>query len=188
MCNPEDACWISTKPYILRIIVGYVYSGEYGSGRWPNSIRTIYTPIVCPGLETHGGPGAIGPRIFQMAPLLWRLSNLLHIFTCSGPRTLIWALKFLGAGALRPSRKKNRVSSPVYHIILAYKQVNEPSVQNCLAAHLLCLQKIAISAHIRHRKLTKIWAKQSKGTSAHRALLLCILPSIYDNPFNSSSP
>ena len=35
---------------------------------------TLYKDVcMTPGLETHGGPGASGPRIFQMAPELFEV-------------------------------------------------------------------------------------------------------------------
>ena len=56
-----------------------------------------------PGLETHGGPGAIGPRIFQMAPRFWWTFYLyLHVRAtrfCFGP------LVFKSGGPKCPRKK-----------------------------------------------------------------------------------
>ena len=77
--------------------------------------------ILFIGLETHGGPGAIGPRIFQMAPHFLRpgAHRVPQIFE---PPTYIYIFEppdfglgphvFRSRGPKGP-REKNRVSSPV---------------------------------------------------------------------------
>ena len=74
--------------------------------------------MLTPGLETHGGPGAIGPRIFQMVPRFWgRGTTGPPIFQtfCIYLHVRATGFWFWPPGFFRAARKKNRVSSPVTH-------------------------------------------------------------------------
>ena len=82
--------------------------------------------IYSAGLETHGGPGAIGPRIFQMAPRFLRsgaqmalkfleFSTYIYMF---GPPDLGLGPQVFKSGGPSGPPAENRVSSPALDCVL----------------------------------------------------------------------